>query len=291
MQRKSIITGLAVLGAAALAWWRPWAGSVPRDQDRETALVGEARQGGLSMALPDAISDVPIMEAKRPGEPLVLIDPGHGGADGGAVGQSGRAIEKNLTLAMARQLRDRLAEMGRVRVALTRDDDSRLTLEQRAAIARRIGADLLVSIHMDSAPNPAAAGVTIYSLADVASTEEAASLAEAERERVGPVVSDGDDAVSALLTDLALRDQMEASARFAKRFLRRAGTGVPLRPTPHQFANFHVLRRSQAPGVLVEAGYISNVGDEARLTSAEARAPLVAALADAIEADLAARTR
>jgi len=96
--------------------------------------------------------------------------------------------------------------------------------------------------------------------------------------------------VRALLADVALREQMEDSAGLAERMLQRAAGRVELRPRPHQFAAFHVLRRAETPAVLVEAGYISNADDEAKLMTRDGRAPLVLALAQAIEADLAART-
>lgn len=283
MVRISAISTIALLLVACTQEAEAPASDTPRE-----VLEGEAGEGGVTIALREAGGPVRISEARQPGQPIVLIDPGHGGEDGGAVSPSG-VREKDLTLAFAEELRDMLVERGRVRVALTRDRDLTVNLDQRPQIARAIGADLFVSIHMDSAPNPEATGVTIYSLSDVASTKEAAALAEAERERVGPVTSDGDSAVEALLTDLALRDQMSASAAFARRFLRRADDGVPLRPTPHQFADFVVLRGAQTPGALVEAGYLTNETDAARLTSAEGRRPLVVALAEAIEADLAAR--
>jgi len=92
------------------------------------------------------------------------------------------------------------------------------------------------------------------------------------------------------LADVALREQMEQSAGFAERMLRQASGRVELRPQPHQFAAFHVLRRSETPAVLFEAGYISNADDEAKLRTKEGRAPLVLALAQAVEADLATRT-
>lgn len=252
-------------------------------------FIGEARTGRLTFDLPDAVSDVQVREARLPGRPIVLIDPGHGGRDPGAPGVSGTTREKDLTLAMARELADLLEERGRVRVALTREDDKYLTLEQRAGIARRLQASLFLSVHMDSAPNPLAKGTTIYSLSDVASSEEAARFAQAENGADGALSSEADDSVRALLADVALREQMEASAGLAQRLLRRAAGRVELRPRPHQFAAFHVLRRAETPAVLVEAGYISNAEDEAALMSKEGRAPLVLALAQAVEADLATR--
>ena len=252
-------------------------------------LVGEARQGGLTVALPAAVADVPIREARVPGRPIVLIDAGHGGRDPGATSVSGAVTEKQLTLAMADELADLLEKRGRVRVALTRADDLYLTLDQRAAIARRIGASLFISLHMDSAPNPLARGATFYSLSDVASSEEAARFASAENRAGNELSSESDGSLRSILSDLALRGQMEQSAELARRTVRRASGRALLRPRPHQFAAFHVLRRAAIPAVLVEAGYISNVDDEAALATPAGRAPLVLVLAQAIEADLAAR--
>ena len=279
------IGGLTALTAAALLAPHP-----ASRQDSDAALSGEARTGALTVDLPGAVADVALTEARVPGRPIVLIDPGHGGRDPGATGVSG-SVEKQLTLAAAAELRDLLAARGRVRVGLTRADDRYLTLEQRAAIARRLGASLYVSLHMDSAPNPLARGVTVYSLSDVASSAEAAQFAAAENEESGALTSESDGSVRSLLADLALRSQMERSADFAARLVRRASGPVVLRPRPHQFAAFHVLRRAQVPAVLVEAGYISNAEDEQRLMTREGRAPLLLALAQAIEADVATRDR
>ena len=255
------------------------------------AMAGEARTGHVTLEMPEAVSEVRVREARLPGRPIVLLDPGHGGRDPGAPGVSGTSQEKQLTLAMAKELADILEERGRVRVALTREDDRYLTLEQRAGIARRLQAGLFLSLHMDSAPNPLAQGATIYSLSDVASSAEAARFAQAENGADGALSTEADDSVRAILADVALREQMEASAGLAERLLRRASGRLELRPRPHQFAAFHVLRRAETPAVLIEAGYISNADDEARLMTKEGRAPLVLALAQAVEADLAARTQ
>lgn len=263
---------------------------MPRDEKvNDDALFGEARQGGLTVALRDGAPDVAITEARVPGRPIVLIDPGHGGRDPGAPGVSGTVKEKELTLLFARELRDVLAKNGRVRVALTRDGDATLSLEQRAAIARRVGAGLLVSVHMDSAPNPLARGATIYSLSDVASDAEAARFAQAENRAGEALTSETDGGLRFLLSDLALRDQMAESAELATRLISGNEGRMLLRPEPHKFAAFHILRRSEVPGVLFEAGYISNVEDEALLRTPEGRAPIVAALARAIEVDAALR--
>ena len=282
--------GLTVVGAvlAMLALNAPDGGRAASGKGQ--AQIGEARPGQLTVALPDAVADIAITEARAPGRPIVLIDPGHGGRDPGAPAVSGAISEKQLTLTMARELRDLLAKRGRVRVALTRDDDRYLTLDQRAALADRIGANLYLSLHMDSAPNPLARGATFYSLSDVASDDEAARLASRENAAGGAASSAQDGSVEAMLSDLALREQMAASADLAIRMVRKARGRVLLRPEPHRFAAFHVLKQAEVPAVLVEAGYVSNADDEVGLTSPEGRARIVIALADAIEADVAARS-
>ena len=284
-KRAMMVAGVAVLVISAAVAFR----SNGPGAETGKALVGEARGGRLTLDLPGAVADVAVSEARVPGRPIVLIDPGHGGHDPGARGVSGRVEEKALTLALSSELRDLLVARGRVRVALTRTDDRYVPLESRADLARRLGAGLFVSVHMDHAPNPLARGVTVYSLSDVASDADAARFAAAENGRAEPASSEADGAVRALLDDLALRGEMEDSAALAERIVRRAAGPVLLRPRPHQFAAFHVLRRAATPAVLVEAGYISNVDDEAALVTRAGRAPLVLALAQAIEADLAVR--
>ena len=171
--------GLASAAVVTLVLGGSRVGAAASD-DRGPAAIGEARAGSLTVPLPPAVADVKIYGARAAGRPIVVIDPGHGGRDPGATSVSGAATEKQLTIALARALRDRLVERGRVRVALTREDDRYLTLEQRAGIARRMNASLFLSLHMDSAPNPLARGATAYSLSEVASDAEAARIAAKE---------------------------------------------------------------------------------------------------------------
>lgn len=254
----------------------------------DRALIGEARRSTVTVELGSAVGDVKVTEAGTPGRPIVVLDPGHGGRDPGAKGVSGSTSEKDLTLRFARELRDELASRGRVRVAMTRDDDRYLTLDQRAEIARRLGASAYLSLHIDSAPNPLARGATVYSLSDVASDSEAARLADKENKDEG-LSSVADGSVRGMLSDLALREQMNASASLAERLVRKSAGRFALRPEPHRFADFRVLRHAEVPAVLFEAGYISNTDDEALLLQPEKRAQIVLALAQAIEADVASR--
>ena len=214
---------------------------------------------------------------------------GHGGRDPGATSVSGEVREKQLTLVFAQALREELVKRARVRVAMTRDDDRYLTLEDRAAVARRLGAAMFVSIHVDSAPNPLARGASVYSLSDVASDAEAAGLAA--RENAGDDQNARAGTVEMILADLAMRSQMSASADLASRLVNKAAGRVELRPNPHRFAAFHVLRRAATPAVLFEAGYLSNTDDELLLRNPAERAKIVLALAQAIEADVAAHAR
>ncbi|GAA4011184.1 hypothetical protein GCM10022280_05870 [Sphingomonas swuensis] len=271
--------GLLLAGAAYVALGRG-----PLRAAASEAVAGEAREGGLSTALPPTVANVRIIEARAPGRPLVVIDPGHGGRDPGASGVVDGIREKDVTLLIAGELRDRLAERGRVRVALTRDGDATLTLDDRAAIARRLGADLFLAIHADSANNPQARGATAYSLSEVASDGGAALLA-ARQNGEEAVSSESDGSVRALLADVATRDEMAAGADFALRLVKEARDQVPLRPEPHRFAAFRVLRRSEAAAVLFEAGYLSNAEDEAMLLDPVRRRQIVEALARTIEAE------
>lgn len=251
--------------------------------------TGAAAQSSLTVNVPAPVTDRIYAAPEARGRPIVVIDPGHGGRDPGATSVSGQVTEKELTLALGRELRDELVKRGRVRVAMTRDGDSYLGLDDRAAVARRLNAAMFVSLHMDSAPNPLARGATVYSLSDVASDEEAARLAASENGADQAVASNG--SVAALLSDLAMQGQMSASADLATRLVGKSAGRFELRPNPHRFASFHVLRRSDAPAVLFEAGYISNADDEVLLRSPEQRSKIALALAQAIESEVATRAR
>ena len=278
----------AVASAVLLAFGASQSGAASAN-DRSASL-GEARQASLTVDVPAATNDRLYGSARAAGRPIIVLDAGHGGRDPGATSVSGGITEKQLTLALAEELRDRLVERGRVRVAMTREDDRFLTLEQRTAVARRLGASLFVSLHTDSAPNPLARGATVYSLSDVASDAEAARFAAAENR--GALLPRTDSSpVTAILADLAVRSEMNASAGFAARLVGKSSGRFELRPNPHRFAAFHVLRRADTPAVLFEAGYVSNVDDEALLRSPGHRKAMAVALAQAIEADVAARSR
>lgn len=214
--------------------------------------------------------------------PLVVLDPGHGGFDPGASSLAG-AREKDLALALALAVRDRLVALGGVRVALTRDDDRFLALEERPALAEALGADAFVAIHADSAPVPEAQGANAYVLAARASDREAQALARIEN-RSGDAIAlpDGADDVAMILADLMRRETALESTRLAQSLEAEAQGTMPIHDPFRRAANFVVLRSPDMPSVLFEAGYLTNPDDARRLADDASRQQVAEALADAI---------
>jgi N-acetylmuramoyl-L-alanine amidase len=224
--------------------------------------------------------------------PLVVIDAGHGGHDPGAISPHGGAREKDVTLALAKAARDELLKSGRVRVALTRDGDSYIVLQDRFAIARKMKADLFMSIHADSAENQTARGGSVYTLSEVASDREAQRLASRENKSDiinGVNLGGADVNVSSILIDLTQRETMNVSAGFAKLLLREAEPNMLLRGSAHKFASFIVLKAPDTPSVLFETGYLSNSEDAAFLTTASGRQSVGRSISSAVQAHFARR--
>lgn len=224
--------------------------------------------------------------------PLVVLDPGHGGHDPGAVSDPDNIREKQVALAITHAVRDALVASGRVRVALTRNDDRYLPLRDRYEIARQLKADLFISIHADAAPNPAAAGATIYTLSEVASDEEAAVLAARENKSdiIGRMDLGAQDAgVERILIDLAQRESMDISASFAALLHREASPLVPFRQDHHRFASLVVLKAPDVPSILFEAGYLTHEPDRLFVASLEGQQRIAQGMRRAIEAHFARR--
>lgn len=278
------MTYLVALLLALFGFGAPPTDSAP---DGEGAAVTVAiADGGSGGPLPA------VTRARGEDPPLVVIDPGHGGRDPGAPSTVEGLHEKDVTLALGRSIRDELAASGRVRAALTREEDRFIPLDQRYAIARRLGANLFISLHADAAPsNDAARGATIYTLSEVASDAQAAQLARRENaaDAIGGVAISRDPEVNLILIDLALRESMEMSARFAQVLHREASPIFRFQDNWHRFAAFVVLKAPDIPSVLFEAGYVSNREDVAYLTSVEGRRELARGLRQAIEAHFARR--
>lgn len=249
-----------------------------------------ARQSAVAAAAPTQQGPV-IRAPLRSSEPsetkprTIIIDPGHGGVDPGAIGASG-IYEKNITLAFAEDLRDRLRASGGFRVLLTRDRDIYIPLRKRYEVAHRNEADLFISIHADAHHTPDLRGFSVYTLSETASDKEAAALAAKENKSdilAGYDLSDYDDQTSFILLDLAQRKTSEASWQFAQSLVKNVGSNVKLLRRPHRFAGFAVLKSPTVPSVLVELGYLSNRREEKDLRTPAYRAGLADAIIRAID--------
>jgi N-acetylmuramoyl-L-alanine amidase len=226
------------------------------------------------------------------GRPLVVIDAGHGGHDPGAISPEAGKREKDITLATAKAIRDELLASGRVRVALTREDDSFIILQNRSVIARNLKADLFISIHADSAPADTASGATIYTLSEVASDREAQLLAARENRAdvINGVNLGGENReIASILVDLAQRESMNASADFANLLKREAGRLMPFRADYHRMAGFAVLKAPDIPSVLLEIGYLTNSADVSRLASTDGQKRIASGIRKAVEVHFAKR--
>lgn len=245
----------------------------------------------VSIPVPPATKSVLPEVRGDDSRPLVVIDAGHGGNDPGAINPETGLREKDVTLRIAKAIRDELLDSGRVRVALTRDDDRYILHRERFGMARRLGADLFISIHCDSAGNVEATGATAYTLSDVASDKEAARLAARENKAdiiAGVNLAEEED-VSSILIDLTQRETMNASAGFARLLGREAKPLIPVKANFHRMASLLVLKAPDMPSILFETGYLSNAQDAAFLDSREGRRRIAESVRRAVEIHFARR--
>src|SRR5436305_4241680 len=220
--------------------------------------------------------------------PLVVLDPGHGGKDPGAIGVSG-TYEKHVAFAAAEELRRQLNAGGRCRVELTRGRDVFIRLEDRVAIAQKRGAQLFVSMHADALADPSVRGASVYTLSDTASDAQTADLARRENSADrfgGPQFRNLSPTVANILTSLVRQETRVGSARVAHQLVHALQPDIGLLTNPARHAGFMVLRAADIPSVLVEMGFMSNYKDEAALRKAEYRARVAGALRRAVEAYL-----
>lgn len=268
------LRALAVTGAPQTAFGD--------EKARLTVTVPRATRAGL-----------PRIYGDDPNRPLVVIDAGHGGNDPGAISSDTGLREKDVTLAIAKAIRDRLVKSGRVRVALTRDDDRYLILRDRFGIARRLHASLFISIHCDSVgDNQGATGASVYTLSEVASDKEAARLAARENRAdiiSGLNLADASADISSILIDLSQRETMNSSSGFAQLLGREAQPLVPLKANFHRMASLMVLKAPDMPSILFETGYISNPVDASFLDSPDGRRRVAESVERAVEVHFAKR--
>jgi len=229
--------------------------------------------------------------------PVVVLDAGHGGLDPGAVGANG-VLEKDIVLAVARQVQGLLEQRQRYAVVMTRANDTFVPLDQRLVISQDATADLFVSIHADSleATDQAARvrGATVYTLSDRASDEQARRLADKENAAdllagAGAAGNVDSDPVREILFDLLGRETAKFSSDFRGLLVRELGKSIELSREPRRSAAFRVLRQAQTPAVLIELGYMSNPQDQALMTTPAWQKKVAASIADAIDAFFARR--
>ena len=225
-----------------------------------------------------------VVENKNQGKKVIVLDPGHGGKDPGAIGYSG-VYEKHITLSMAKELKTILEKAG-YKVHLTRSGDSFINLRERYQIARRQKADLFMSIHADSAKNRSATGLSVYTLSENASDREAAALAERENKADligGMDLNNEDKELASIFISLSQNMARKNSSDFAELLQYEMSKEVKLVANAHRFAGFAVLKAPDIPSVLIELGYLSNRNEEKLLKQESYRKKLAKATLKAVD--------
>ncbi|MEI7598876.1 MAG: N-acetylmuramoyl-L-alanine amidase [Aestuariivirga sp.] len=244
------------------------------DQDTETADA--------------APQDAPPAEAASAGpreRKLVVIDPGHGGIDPGAIGVK-KTKEKDVVLAFGLKLKRILEATGTIDVVMTRSDDTFLTLRDRVKVARDKEADLFIAIHADTVRGGDARGATIYTLSEKASDAEAEALAHKENRAdiiAGVDLEAENKEVTDILIDLVQRESKTHSLVFAKKAVSEMAPVTAFTGKPMRSAGFMVLKAADVPSVLIELGFLSSKHDESQLTSPEWQQKVAGAMARAVE--------
>lgn len=263
----------ALAGKLAALGEKRGAGPVPRPRPKP---------GVQRVALVD-VSPVPEEPAKD--RPVVVIDPGHGGIDPGAVSPTGTA-EKDVVREFAEVLKQALEAAGHYDVYLTRSEDVFLSLNERVQFARRHGADLFIAVHADSLSRGTARGATVYTLADKASDAEAEALAHKENRSdiiAGVDLVAESAQITGILIDLAQREAKNHATTFAKQLVSQLKPVANLNRRPVRSAGFRVLMAPDVPSVLFELGYLSNRSDETLLLSPEWRSEVAGAMTAAVD--------
>lgn len=245
-----------------------------------------ATASGRSTATPSPAPVVP--HPPSTGRRVIVIDPGHGGEDPGAVG--GDLKEKDVAFDVARRMASFLSADPRLKVILTREDDTRVPLRRRFRIAEEAGADLFVSIHLNASPNRTASGAEVYFLSIGAATDEGAKEAARLENEVDPdYVVEEDANLGNLPFSLSLRqsDTLRRSSSLAEVVLNLLADRALAEARGVRQAGFAVLKSFQIPSILVEIGFISSEKDRERLADAAYRQRLAEALGDGVQRYLA----
>lgn len=219
-------------------------------------------------------------------KPLIIIDPGHGGVDPGAIGANG-VFEKHVALALSKELKKQLEASGKYRVKMTRNDDTFIKLSNRVKYARKHQGDLFISIHADSLRDSNVSGASVYTLSEKASDAQTAKLAARENKAdliAGIELEVEDEAVMDILIDIARRDTQNQSKFFANTLVKDFNSNsIKTLKRPHRYANFAVLKAPEIPSVLVEAGFMSNKKEANKLNTSTHRKKIASALKQGID--------
>ncbi len=249
----------------------------------QTPLPAPAAEAGVAKSPPALVPEPTPQQAQAKIDRLIVvaIDPGHGGEDPGAIGPSGLK-EKDVVLAVALQLRDRINAQPGMRAMLTRDADFFVPLHERVRKARRVQADLFVSIHADAFVTPQARGASVFALSqNGASSAQARWMADKENaaDLVGGVnVKAKDQAVMRTLLDMSTTAQIKDSLKLGSEVLGQIGKVGKLHKAQVEQAGFAVLKAPDVPSILVETAFISNPDEEAKLRDPAYQRQLVQAL-------------
>ena len=230
-------------------------------------------------------SYAPAKQSKSTTKKVVILDPGHGGKDPGAIGYSG-TYEKRITLAMGKELKSLLEATGRYKVYMTRSSDRAVSLGGRVKYARKRKGDLFISLHADSIKNKRTKGLSVYTLSENASDKAAARLAEKENKAdivAGIDFTEQPKEVANILIDLVRRETMNRSSEFATNMVGEMKKVAKLLRNTHRFAGFAVLKAQDIPSVLLEMGYLSNKSEERLLKTRSYRKKIAKSTVRAVD--------
>lgn len=257
---------------------------VPTTREAFLATAFEYQENGGTQG--PAPASPPLGDNYNDNRLVIVIDPGHGGIDPGAIGAND-VLEKDVVLAFSLELAAQLRAIGGYEVFLTREGDTFPSLDDRVAFARQHGADLFLSIHADSLPNhPSVRGAAVFTISERASNQMVAELAARENRAdilAGLNIADANEEVFDILVDFARRETKNFSILFARELLAQLEQATVLAPTPHQEAAFVVLKAPDVPSVLIELGFLTNAEDERILQTEAWQERTAAAVVEAID--------
>lgn len=250
-----------------------------------------ASRAAMAAAQKPSLHEHEVVAPQSRAKPVIMIDPGHGGIDPGAIGAT-NLYEKTVVLAVARQLRAALAAAGRFHIVMTRQSDVFVSLDQRLRLSRQHSPDLFISLHADSIEagslTQAIRGASVYTLSESASDNLARLMAE--KENASDAIAgletaevEGQDQVRSILIDLLKRETANFSADFSRTLVGKLGKSVPMSRDPLRSAAFKVLKQTGSPSVLIELGYMSNPEDEKLMASADWQKQVSLSIAQAVD--------